>query len=195
MLTINKMDMSNHILITGSAGSGKTTLAKYFIKHGKNGVDADLSGVGKWIDREGNVIEVPKNVDKRKINGWAEPKGLTWNWDEKRLKKLLSDSYEVYFMGGAHNAFDLKKNFDKCYYLNADEKTIIERLNKRQQEQSNYHDYGNTEEQKRKILSRLPFQLTRAKREGFEIVDASLTFKQIFDLITKNVNAPVNYVQ
>ena len=65
-----------HILITGPGGSGKTTLATYFKNRGKNAIDADLAGIGSWLDLNGMEKEVPVNQDLRKINQWAEENGL-----------------------------------------------------------------------------------------------------------------------
>ncbi|TFH12936.1 dephospho-CoA kinase [Candidatus Bathyarchaeota archaeon] len=175
---------SNHILITGSAGSGKTTLANYFKEHGKNAVDADLSGVGIWLNKKGDRVELPKDIDMRRINEWAGPRGLKWTWDENKLKELLSGSDELYFIGGSGNAFDLKELFDKCYFLDVDEKTVIQRLEKRIKDGTSYHDYGSTEEQRKKIISDLRLEAERARREGFEIVDAYVNPSQIFCMIT-----------
>lgn len=60
--------VGQRILITGPGGSGKTTLAKYFISKGKKAIDANLAGIGIWLNQMGVEVEVPANLDISKIN-------------------------------------------------------------------------------------------------------------------------------
>lgn len=139
--------MSNHVLITGSAGSGKTALARYLREHGEKAVDADISGIGVWLDVDGKVVKSPQDIG-RGINKWAEERNLSWNWDEKKVKELLSQNEEMYLIGMATNTLSFASLFDRRFYLYADEKLILERLDVRMKDGTRDHDYGSTEEQR-----------------------------------------------
>ena len=78
--------------ITGSIGSGKTTVAKLFSKHHYNRIDADEIAHGlikknsviykKIIDDFGNkIMDKQKNIDRKKLGN------IVFN-DEMKLKKL-----------------------------------------------------------------------------------------------------------
>jgi broad-specificity NMP kinase len=172
------------VLITGPGGSGKTTLARYFQSRGKNAVDADLAGIGMWLDSDNNEIEFPSDQDVMGINRWAEENGLKWHWDEEKLNSLLYGSEETYVMGSAYNAFDLLRLFDIVYYLKADEQLIYRRLEDRASKGIDYHDNGSTEEQRMEIIGKMGEKLKQARVRGFELIDASLPPEMLFDIIT-----------
>lgn len=175
----------SHVLITGPGGSRKTTLATHFKHRDKNAIDADLAGVGAWLDLNGMEKEVPVDQDLRKINQWAEENGLSWYWDRQKLSKLLNGFDEVFLMESARNVFELLDIFDRVFYLVADEKLILKRLEERTRGGENYHDNGATDQQREEIIGKIGPKLEEAKVRGFELIDASLTPDQIFDLITE----------
>lgn len=175
----------NWVLITGPGGSGKTTLSRYFESKGKNAVDADLAGIGVWMDQGGTVINVPKNQDMNEINKWAEENNLQWHWKRENLGNLLLRYEEVFVVGDAKNAFQLSRLFDHVYYLHASEQLILDRLVNRAESGDSYHDNGRTHEQQVEILGKIEARTKEAKERGFEFVDAALTPEEIFKFITK----------
>lgn len=172
------------ILITGPGGSGKTTLADYFQSRGKNAVDADLAGIGSWLDQGGSEIEIPYDLDTYKINRWAEANDLTWHWRKDSLVELLQKYDEIFVMGSAKNAFSLASLFDRVYYLEAEEHLILERLKERAMSRNSYHDNGSTYEQRMVIIKKIKPKIREARIRGFEFIDASLTPEEIFNKIT-----------
>ena len=172
------------ILILGPSASGKTTLAHYFQKKGKNSVDADLAGIGIWKTKSGKVVKAPKGLGK-KINQWAEQNNVLWVWDEIKLKKLLSKNKELYLFGGANNTYDFLEYFDRVYYLNASNALILKRLRKRLQDPKAYHQYGKTKTQQEEILKGIGVGRKKAKNAGLIFLPASSTPEKLFIRICK----------
>ncbi|MGA8302616.1 MAG: AAA family ATPase [Thermoplasmata archaeon] len=174
--------MSHHVLVSGPSGSGKTHLAQFFRQRGKNAIDADLSGIGIWIDRDGRPVETPIGLG-RAINRWAEERHLEWTWDDRRLGILLSRDVEVFVFGGSVNVFELAGRFDRRYYLQADASLVRSRLTLRRESKERDHDFGSTEAQIDYVISRLAHGEERAKANGFELVDAALSTDRLFETI------------
>jgi hypothetical protein len=177
--------MKNHVLIAGPSGSGKTTLAEFFKQQGKNAIDVDLSGVGTWIDSEKNQVTAPADLGKG-INEWAEDRKLEWVWNGDKLKALLAKDEELFLFGGSGNMFDFIGLFDGLYYLKADKELVLSRLEMRLKSGKSYHEFGKTQAQRDLILSGLEWGEEKARKAGFQFIDATLTPKQIFDIICKS---------
>lgn len=102
-----------------------------------------------------------------------------WKWNKKRLVEMLEQNREMYLFGMSDNMYDLLVLFDKAYYLKVDRKLLTDRLKYREKED----EFGKTEEQREMIFGWIDYCEEQAKEEGLEFVDASLTPKQIFDII------------
>lgn len=166
-----------HILITGNSGSGKSYLSKFFRGKGKNAIDADeYPGLGVWVDKNGTILSPTKKQ-------WLELEEIDFIWNPKIMEQLLSNNEELYLFGSSHNIMDFVKRFDKVFYLKIDNKLLVERLQKDRE-----HDFGKDKKQLDKILSWTEYIDERARKSGFEIIDASLSPEQIFDIICKSTN-------
>ena len=171
------------VLISGVSGSGKTTLMKYFKKHGKNVLDGSTEGIGIWVDAEGNPRGKPTKSE------WAKREGFDWIWDLNALKKELRKykRREVYAFSDAANLSEVMALFEERYWLNADAKLISSRLRKRARGKlGKIHGktYGATKAQRDYVLRKLKLNNEWAKKMGFKFVDAALTPKAIFKIIT-----------
>lgn len=173
-----------HVLVTGSSGIGKTDLTKYFKDRGFNAEDADICGIGVWLDKEGNGFHPSQDtLDAKKIHVWASERGLRWIWDGERLKDLLNRNPKLYLLGGASNMREFTPLFDWHIYLQADADLILERVNRRNMEGKSHHTFGSTEEQRARILGDLEPSMQWARSAGFTFIDASPPTEKIFQEI------------
>lgn len=107
--------------ITGTPGSGKTTIGEILQKKGYQFIDTDHApGLANWYNDEGGNI-VSSNHKKYAL--WY--KKHSWNWDRKKLEQLL-ESYgekDIFLCGITSNQTEDLDLFDKVFLLttNVDE--------------------------------------------------------------------------
>jgi hypothetical protein len=165
--------MRDRVLIVGPSGTGKSRLARYFQEKGRNAFDADeVPGLAGWTDLAGS----PKEISKEE---WRTQEGVRWTWNAERMTELLRESEEIYLFGSSSNLYDFLDLFDRRYYLRASEALISERL----QSPGRDNDFGREEPQRSLVLGSLPAEEDRARRVGFEFIDASLSPQAIFERI------------
>lgn len=165
--------MRDRVLVSGPSGAGKSTLARYFASRGKKAFDGDdVDGLPQWTD----MNRKPKEITKEE---WTTMKGVLFCWNEKRLKEFVESFDEVYLFGSADNMYELLGYFDKLYYLRSDESLISDRLSHPARD----NDFGREEPQRSLVLKTLKDYEERARKAGFEMVDASLSPEEIFDRI------------
>jgi 8-oxo-dGTP diphosphatase len=161
------------VLITGPAGAGKSTLARYFRSRGKVAFDADeVPGLCRIVDLEGR----PRKVTPAQ---WREFEGIQWFWDEVRLRELLKRHRELYLFGSADNLHGLLGLFDQRYYLRGGRALIARRL----REPSRDNDFGREEPQRGKVLRSLRKEEARARQAKYALLDAGLPAARIFERI------------
>ena len=135
------------ILITGIAGTGKTTVLSELQKHGYVVIDLDATGMCIWKNiATGDITEYgPSGRDQKWINEHG------WYCNIDTLKKLLScirEDKDVFVAGVSENMEDVAKEFDKIFFLNASDDVIKERLLKRTD-----NHFGKKEDEQEAILS------------------------------------------
>ena len=147
--------------ITGSIGSGKTTVAKLFSKHWYNRIDADEIGheilkkdsivYKKIIENLGNgILDKKKSIDRKKLGDIVFK-------DNKKLQKLNSIMHPIIIENIKNQIKKIKKKckdktrividapllletktknlVDKVIVVKCDKKNIIQRLNKKYPEE------------------------------------------------------------
>lgn len=107
------------ILVTGTPGSGKTTLANYALSLGNYRFkDADeVSDLcvwlrfadGKFVAKVEDIKAEPKNDEWYKNNGWY--------WDANKIRQLLNADEDLILCGSAENVTDFYDYFDKVFLL------------------------------------------------------------------------------
>lgn len=118
------------ILITGTAGTGKTTMLAELQKRGYLVIDLDATGLCRWRNIE--TGEYDEYGLDGKDEEWFSKHG--WYCDIDKLKGFLSyvrEDKEVFVGGITGNIEELMKIFDMTFLLSADETILRERLTHR----------------------------------------------------------------
>lgn len=175
---------SLRIFITGQSGSGKSALAAYLRAHGRNAYDGDLF-TGKWVDDRGRTVRAPYRRVGKNITRWAEERKLRWVCDERKFRALLraNRGRELYLVGGPKPEH-VERYFDRLYWLRMGRGLALERIGKRLSDRNAYHRFGETEEQRNRIVSDLKRLDAQARRKGYIFVDASMSLGEISGIVT-----------
>ncbi|MDP2655926.1 MAG: hypothetical protein Q8P17_05520 [bacterium] len=144
------------ILITGIAGSGKTTIIAELRARGHNAIDLDNCGVCAWIHKEtGERAEYVEGAGKE----WIE--NHRWQVITPKLTSLLKDFpvHQDVFVGGKIakiQARELADVFDVIYLLRPHDSVVDERLATRT---TNAVNFGKKKEERDSIIGkRDPFE-------------------------------------
>jgi len=112
--------------ITGTPGSGKTTIGKLLQEKGYGFVDSDHTpGLARWYnDKTGEAVPPNPTEDAE----WYRQH--SWNWDREKLKELL-DSYgekDVFVCGITSNQTNGLDLFDKVFLLTSNKEELRTRM-------------------------------------------------------------------
>lgn len=122
--------MSDSILITGVAGSGKSTVCKELQRRGYAAYDIEnITGLFAFLD---------KTTGKPATDYWAnDPEWFernSWTCDVGKLEELMlaNQRRPAFYCGIAANLDDLLPLFDRVFVLTAGAETLRKRLSERQ---------------------------------------------------------------
>jgi broad-specificity NMP kinase len=173
--------MKTKILITGIAGSGKSTAHKELCRLGYESYDIEtIDGMFDMFRKDtGEVYKDYSNADAEKI------KNAEWLCDVNKLKELLEQQKEdiAFYCGVASNMDDIIPLFDKTILLQTNPEILHKRLSSRE----GTGDMGNTEEGRKVVLGWKDWFEDKVKKHEAIVVNADGVIedvvKKIIDLI------------
>ncbi len=138
-----------HILVTGTPGSGKTTLTQYSKSVGDaRFYDADeIPELCEWREfSTGKVLGYVTDHKETGLNDWYEKYG--WYWREDGMQNFLSKHSDVVLAGSAENIASFCALFDKIIVLKKTEDELLSNLASPERE----NPFGKTPEQRKGFI-------------------------------------------
>jgi gluconate kinase len=159
------------VLITGNAGSGKTSVAAELSRRGYAAHDAD-EGFGHWTHKVSGKVRYSRPAENRG--------DYYWLWSIDKVEQLLKEvgAGSLFFCGLASNQTEVYESFDKIVWLNCDFDVIKVRLKDRQN-----NPFGKRPGDLELIRKTQDTLRSKLPREKLIEVDASQPLEKVVDEI------------
>ena len=171
--------MNKAILITGIAGSGKSSVCEELRNQGYRVHDFENEGYCEFVDKKtGKVVKGPDENDLESI------KQRKWMCDKNKLQQLIHSNPEkiVFYCGTASNINDLLPMFDKIFLLKVAPKILCERLSRRMP-----GAFGRMPKVQQWILSWKDCHENQLCKKGAIVIDASRSLQEIaMDIVERS---------
>lgn len=172
-------------LVTGTPGSGKTTLSKYAKSVGDSRfVDADeIPGLCEWrVFETGEVMGLVTEFIETGEDEWYKMFG--WYWRPVFLKEYLTQHPTVIICGSAENTVECYSLFDKVVLFKKTEEELLSNL----ASPDRNNPFGQTPEQRKNFMNWQNYLITEAREFNPRIIegnDVSEAYKLITGQATK----------
>jgi thymidylate kinase len=166
-------------LVTGTAGTGKTTVMREISKQGIEVIGIDETpGLTAWIHKEsGEVIKPGVELTDQFL------KTHDWGCNVGQLRELLEGRKETVFVcGSCDNIDEIMALCDRTFVLVCEPEVFLPRI-----EQRTNNEYGKTEEAKRQLLGYYQSYRNECIEAGAMQIDASLPIEKVTQQILDNV--------
>ncbi len=171
------MSKPTHILVTGVAGTGKSTLAETLKQKNIPCIDGDYDeGIAYWKHKKTGK----KVTDIHSIYG-ISVRFYEWLWDIEKMREFLGNSPEpIIVCGTADNKSEAYPLFERIVFLTAGEETLNFRLKTRQN-----NSFGKLASHRKTAIKDNAESVSHATENGFEIIDTSkLSPEQLVEYVT-----------
>ncbi len=158
------------ILVTGTPGSGKTTLVKYAKISGDiRFFDADeIIGLCEWREFDtGQVLGLVTDHKESGEDAWYKKYG--WYWRLDFLTDFLTKNPDSILCGSSENIVDSYKYFDKIIILKKTEEELLTNL----QNPERNNPFGKTAEQRKNFLKWQDYLIKEAENYSPIIIEGN----------------------
>lgn len=149
------------ILVTGTPGSGKTTLVKYAQSlNDRRFYDADeLSWLCEWREfKTSKVLGLVSEMEQKSNDEWFKNNG--WYWREDKLRKFLHNTEDAFLCGSSENIASCYKFFDKIIILDKTKQELLENLKSPDRK----NPFGKTTKQRENFMEWQEYLIKEAAR-------------------------------
>lgn len=148
-------------LVTGTPGSGKTTLTQYAssINDGRF-IDTDeMEGLCEWREfKTGKVLGLVTEYKETGRDDWYAKYG--WYWKTDRLKSFLLDNPQAILCGSAENTVECYSLFDRIFILQKNENELLSNL----ASPGRNNPFGKTPDQRKNFMNWQDYLIKEAQQ-------------------------------
>ena len=157
-------------LITGTPGSGKTTLVNYAKSQGdRRFCDADdMPGLCEWREfASGKTIGLVDEVTMISDDNWYKKHG--WYWRTGRLQQWIKDNPEGIICGSSENIADCYRLFDRVILLRKTQAELLRNL----QSPDRQNPFGKSTKQRAGFMEWQDYLIREAKVYPHSFIDSN----------------------
>ncbi|MDB5185443.1 MAG: hypothetical protein JWN38_1251 [Candidatus Saccharibacteria bacterium] len=160
-------------LITGWAGTGKTSICRELRERGYNAFDGDkIPGLAAWRDIQTHqpvAVDTTRAIDFQTVD---------WIWDPVVLEELLATDDDLYLCGSARDVLSFSKYFGRTIVLSLDPALQTHRILTRTN-----NNYGKHPDDLAVTLRGQAILEAEAQTIGAILIDASQPLTAIVDQV------------
>jgi broad-specificity NMP kinase len=167
-------------LVTGQAGSGKSTVAAELTRRGFVAYDTDeMPGVTGH-----DSLETGQPVAWEDIDHPVDFSRVAWNWRLDKLQELLASADDVFVCAITSNTVELAHIFDRVFVLVPDRETLARRLRDRTN-----NTFGKHPAEAEPVLAHNDVIAEEWRARGGITIDSARPLNDVVDEILAHVDA------
>lgn len=161
-------------LVTGQAGSGKSSVAAELARRGFVAYDTDAMPEVTGFDS----LETGEQVTWEEIEHPVDFRRVAWNWRLDKLQELLASADDVFVCAITSNTVELAHLFDRVFVLVPDRETLARRLRERTN-----NDFGKDPVEARAVLAHNDVIAAEWRGRGGIPIDSARPLGEVVDEI------------
>jgi broad-specificity NMP kinase len=166
------------ILVTGQAGSGKSSVAAELVRRGFTAYDTDAMPEVTGFDS----LEAGKTPTLEEISHPVDFSRVAWNWRLDKLQELFGSADDVFICAITSNTVENAHLFDRVFVLVPDRETLARRLRERTN-----NTFGKDPAEAEPVLAHNDVIAAEWRARGGIPIDSARPLEQVVDEILRYV--------